>query len=501
MAHTFYFGNVKKRINSTLQGGTSAAYDVLFKNPTSLDTPTITLHHSGDFDYNYARYKDNYYFVTDKKALANDMWEVTMELDPLATAKDDILASTQFVSYSNVSGGVWLPDTRIPTMKDAIVSRTATTMNFLFTDGGFYALSVIGKNGAEMWCCDKIHLAALMDKLTSWGDDLIDDVQNGNYPWSDPPRTAATYNFSTPEQAIESIGRMNALTGFASNAYSEAPNCIRSCIWVPFFAGNFAGDSEEIYLGQFPTGVTAFKCKATPHSNSFDINIPWHYSDYRRATCEEVYLYLPLVGIVGLSSDNLTGINALTIKWSATASDGCVAYEVLAGNQVVGTFGGQVSVNYPVGVSQQASAGQIAQSVIAGVEKKLSAGLTAAGGMLSGNAIAVAGGLAQGIMNGVTTPYNIVDTALTRNNTCIGGIGGGAGVGLDTFAICYTVAHSTTIEPAQISATMGVPTMKPLQLSNCSGYCQCANAHVATDLDAQWIAKIDSYLNSGFYIE
>lgn len=499
MAHTFYFGNVKKRINSTLQGGTSAAYDVLFKNPTSLDTPTITLRHSGDFDYNYARYKDYYYFVVDKKALANDMWEVTMELDSLATAKADILASTQFVSYSNVSGGVWLPDTRIAANKDAIVGRSATTMNFLFTDGGFYVLSVVGKNGAELWCCDKSHLTTLLSNIASWSDRLIGEITTGDFPFDSP--SSFTFNWDTVEEGIQSLARLNAMTGIAGNAYASAPSCIRSCVWVPFFAEHFAGDSAEIYLGQFPTGVTTYKCKATPHASSFTINIPWHYSDYRRATCEDVYLYLPLVGVVALSSDNLVGINTLTVKWSATASDGCVAYEVLAGGQVIATFGGQVSVNYPVGVSQQASAGEIFNTIMGGVEKRMSGGLTAAGGMMSGNPIAVGSGIAEGGLAIVTTPYNVIDTLTTRNNSCVGGIGGGAGVGLDTFAICYTVAHSTVIEPTQMAATMGVPTMKPLQLSNCSGYCQCANAHVSTDLDAPWIAKIDAYLNNGFYIE
>jgi hypothetical protein len=50
--------------------------------------------------------------------------------------------------------------------------------------------------------------------------------------------------------------------------------------------------------------------------------------------------------------------------------------------------------------------------------------------------------------------------------------------------------------------TMGLPTMKPMALSGCSGYCQCANAHVAaTGAEAQELDEIDAYLNSGFYIE
>lgn len=493
------FGTFSKRINSTKRpGGLGDTRSVKLKDTTSVDHPTFILT-GNDFNYNYAKWDDRYYFISDIRSRHDNLIEVDCVLDVLATYKDHILGSTQYVSYSNVSGGAWLPDTRIAVNKDSIVGRNATTMNFLFTDGGFYVLSVVGKNGAELWCCDKTHLTALLSNIASWSDRLIGDITTGDFPFDSP--SSFTFDWSTVENGLESLGRLNAMTGIAGNAYASAPSCIRSCIWVPFFASHFAGDSAEIYLGQFPTGVTTYKCKATPHSSSFTINIPWHYSDYRRATCEDVYLYLPLVGVVALSSDNLIGVNALTIKWSATASDGCVAYEVLGGNQVIATFGGQVSVNYPVGVSQQASAGEIFNTIIGGIEKRMSGGLTAAGGMMSGNPIAVGGGIAEGALAVVTTPYNVINTLTTRNNSCVGGIGGGAGVGLDTFAICYTVAHSTVIEPAQMAATMGVPTMKPIQLSACSGYCQCVNAHVDAPAMAHELDAIDQYLNGGFYIE
>ena len=86
MSHSVSFGRVAKRKNSTLQGGTSAAYNVLFKNPTSLDRPTFTLNAS-DFDYNYAKMDNRYYFVDDITYRNNDIVEVSCELDPLATYK------------------------------------------------------------------------------------------------------------------------------------------------------------------------------------------------------------------------------------------------------------------------------------------------------------------------------------------------------------------------------------------------------------------------------
>lgn len=483
MSHTIYAGNVAKRKNSTLQPTLSTSFDVLLKTPTSLHTPTFTIN-AGSFDYNYLKWNDRYYFVTDVVSRNNNLWEVSAVVDVLATYKAEILASTQFVSYSSVQGNAWLADTRIPLLKNATVSQASTTMNFLFNETGFYVLSTVGKTGCDLWALDSTHLSALLDRVNDWSDDLVDDVLNVGYTWDADDMGV---NFA-------SLGEMLTRTGVVGNAYSQAPNCIRSCIWVPFFATFFTSGSAEINLGQFPTGVTTFKCKATPAKRSVTINIPWQHSDWRRTVCEEVYLYLPLVGMVSIPSDEIVNESALTIEWSATATDGCIAYLVKAGNQVVGTFGANAAVNYPLGINQQASAGEIVQTAIPAISNAVSSGINAAKLPTAGNIVGAVGSVAVGA-------YDVVNTALTRHASCIGGIGGGAGVGLDLTAKCFTVSHDTIVAPSAMVATMGQPTMKPITLSSCSGYCQCANAHVAAVADSQELNEIDGYLNSGFYIE
>lgn len=483
MAHTIYAGNVSKRKNSTLQPTLTASFDVLLKTPTSLHTPTFTINASS-FDYNYLKWGNRYYFVTDVVSRNNNLWDVSAVVDVLATYKAEILASTQFVSYSSVQGNAWLADTRIPLLKNATVSQASTTMNFLFNETGFYVLSTVGKTGCDLWAIDATHLSALLDRVNDWSDDLIDDVLNVGYTWD---ASDLGVNF-------ESLGEMMTRTGVLGNAYSQAPNCIRSCIWVPFFATFFTSGSAEINLGQFPTGVTTFKCKATPATRTVTINIPWQHTDWRRTVCEEVYLYLPLVGMISIPSDEIVNESALTIEWSATATDGCIAYLVKAGNQVVGAYGANAAVNYPLGINQQASAGEIVQTAIPAISNAVSSGINAAKLPTANNIIGAVGSVATGA-------YDVANTALTRHASCIGGIGGGAGVGLDLTAKCFTVSHDTIIAPSAMVATMGQPTMKPLALSSCSGYCQCANAHVAAAAESQELDEIDAYLNNGFYIE
>ena len=488
MAHTFYFGNVKKRINSTLQGGTSAAYDVLFKNPTSLDTPVITLNESGDFDYNYARYKDYYYFVVDKKSLNNNLWEVSLELDPLATKKADILASTQFVSYSNVSGGAWLQDSRVPVMKNALTAVNTANLDFPSTQGS-YILTVLGKSGVDCFRVTRPTIQSLITELQNWNQDVLNDIKIG-------------LSYGTEEERWQSIANAMLDSGFLGNEYEVAVQCIRSCHWVPFNGTVIGGTETQIYLGNYPcraadsTALTGYKLSLSWTGGNVGLSIPWHYADWRRTYCEKVYLYLPFVGMVSLNSDDINGASGLTIKYAITPSDGQVCYEVSAGGQVIGTYGGNCAMQIPIGINQKASLGDIVTTLFAGAEKTVNMAINSSISPISAGAAAIGASMA-----GLEASYDLGNVMLSTTPSTVGGIGGGAGAGLDLQAKCITVAHPTVIEPAEMVATMGVPTMRPLQLSSCSGYCQCANAHVATDLDAPWNAKIDAYMNGGFYIE
>ena len=337
MAHTIYCGKIAKRKNSTLQPTLTTSFDVLLKSPTSLHTPTFSIS-AETFDYNYIQWGDRYYFVTDVVSRNNSLWDVSCVCDVLATYKDDILASTQFVSYSSHKSSIWLPDTRVPVQKNATVSSNTASLSDLFYRVGFYVLSVVGKNGSEVYACNSSQISSLLDHINDWADELVNAIIAGNYPHAQGSQ-AVTYHWGTTQEALESVAQMNMLTGFCGNAYAEAPNCIRSCIWVPFPISEFGVAGGRIWLGQFDTQVDANKCKDVPVSGSASVAIPWQNADWRRSVCEEIYLYLPLVGMVNIPADEIINESTLTITWSATATDGCICFKVSAGSQTIGTYG------------------------------------------------------------------------------------------------------------------------------------------------------------------
>lgn len=485
------FGSFSKKRNSTKRPTTelSDTRDVKLKQATSLDAPTFILT-GNDFSWNYAQYGNRYYFVTDIRSVHDNLSEVDCILDPLATAKDYILASVQYVCYSSHNSNTWLPDTRIPLVKATKTARNTAPLSSLFNTNGFYVLNVVGKAGCVSYAMDLSTLKALLADISDWQDDSITSIVNDDMNLQ--------YDFSSVENAIQSLGKMTIQTGMIGNAYQIAPQCIRSCIWVPFFAAPFADTGAELWLGNYKANLNnnPFQLKANPVTDSVSINIPWHYNDWRRGICEDVYLYLPMVGMAQLSGDSLTNVSTLTIKYSATATDGVVCYEVLADGNVIGTYSGQCSANYPIGINQQASAGEVTQSIIGGASKMASAAAKS-----TASPVSVAGAAASMFVEGVAGTIDTVNVMNSTHLTTLGGIGGGAGVGLDLSVQCYTVCHEPVMTPSDMQATMGLPTMMPMQMSTLTGYCQCLNAHVDAPLMAQELDAVDAYLNSGFFIE
>lgn len=496
MSVTVYFGNTNKRRNSTLQGSFSTPTNCVLKDATSLDRPTFLVS-AATMDYNTAKWNNRYYFIDDVVSVRNNQWEVSCVLDVLATYKADILASTQYVCYSASTTGdaTWLADTRIPVLKETQVKKKSVSLSDLFNTTGFYVLSVIGKDACDTFAVNKNTLTLVLDSISNWANSDINAIMAGL-----PVPTGGSL---TTEAAIDSLtsyarSLANAMirSDFFGNAYAQAPSCLRSCLWVPFDLAAFTSVAGNIWLGNYDTNHAGFKVNANPTVNTVTVDIPWTYSDWRRSTCESVYLYLPLVGVVQISGDSITHVSQLTITYSATATDGVVCYEVKAGSEVIGTYGGQCSANYPLGVNQQASAGEVVNVLMAGAEKAVNAAINSSISPVS--AASVAAGVS---MAGIETVYNTTDAIMSTHVSSIGGIGGGAGVGLDLNAICYTVCHPTIVSPSSMAATMGRPVMKPMTLSTLTGYCQCANAHVAANAQARELDAIDYFLNSGFYIE
>ena len=481
---TIYFGSAAKRKNSTLQPTLSTSYSCILKEATSTDNPTFIIQ-DGSFNVNanMAKWDSRYYFIEDIVSLRNDIWEVKCRLDPLATYKAEILASSQYVAYSSSKTSIWLPDTRVTSLDNINIDKSDTTIP-LFSLSGCYILTVLGDDGCNSYNINIGTLASILHDLSQWVDDLKDLAETiSNMDVTGTDAWTAINNLGV---LFHAIALAMVKTGFWGNSRDDALNCIRSCVWLPFDSAEVGGASDTIMLGNYPTGKTGLLVTNIPKYNSVTVAIPWHKNDWRRVTNEHVYLYLPFIGLISLPAEEIATINSLTVKYSFCI-DGSLSYEVLAGNEIIGTYGGNVAGDMPIGVSQAKSIGETVNTIISGVVSQLSYGL---GEQNSADTAGL-----------ISAHYNNIRSLASVHNTTIGGISCSAGAGLDLFARCYTVYHPTAIEPDDMIPTMGAPTQKPMSLSGLSGFCQCVNAHVSAAADGPILDEIDGYLNSGFYIE
>ena len=487
---TVKFGSFSKRRNSTKQpGGLSDSRNCKLKETTSIDAPTFIIQ-GNDFNYNYAQFEGRYYFITDVRSVHNNLTEVDCVIDVLATYKSEILASQQYVCYSANANDLWLPDTRIATENDVIVTKNAAAVP-LFSLSGCYILTVVGTNGVESFNVTSGTIASMCADLAQWVDDiqaLIEQIQN-----MDTSATNAWDAIGHLGELARAIALALVKTGFLGNSREEALSCIRSCVWLPFDRSTVGGAEDDIFLGKYPTGKRGLLVTNIPKTSTVTVNIPWHFTDYRRGTNEDLYLYLPFVGIIPLSSSSLARQASLSITYSYCV-DGSLSYEVKAGDQVIGTYGGNVAGNVPVGTSQVEGLGKIFTTTLGSFQKTMSAGISAAGGNL--------GAATEFSMAGqALTSYEIINTGMTTHSGAIGGVTCSAGAGLDKDIVCFSVAHPTNIQPSQMAATMGRPMQAPATLGSLSGFCQCTNAHVEAAAMSTELDQIDAFLNTGFYIE
>lgn len=473
---TVKFGSFSKRRNSTKQpGGLSDSRNCKLKETTSIDAPTFIIQ-GNDFNYNYAEFEGRYYFITDVRSVHNNLTEVDCELDVLATYKSEILNTTAYVLYDSTPN-TELPDNRLPMKTSKNVTRATTVCPFV-PDSGCYILSLTGSNDSTgVYVCTESELADLVDDISFVYNNLW--APDPNNPRPTKPTGSQNLWDWLEYIATTCYWFFQALMTPISQAFGSgniAEN-IRECRFIPFNVAR-AATPNLIYLGTFQTQQQLGKLARETETKTTGVTIPWQANDYRRRSpYTEIYLYLPYIGMVKLSSENIVDQTSLEISYTLALRDGSLICTVTSGGEVLGQYSGNVGASVPVGFSN-INLPKAAQSVLSGITNAAAKNY---------------GGVGMAALN--------FGDAIMPNFTCIGGLDGVAATGADQNIICYVVYHDTIAEPNSALATIGSPSMCPKSLSGLTGYCQCIDAHVEAAAMSHELDQIDNFLNTGFYIE
>lgn len=143
--------NSTKRPDSTV---TQKTHNAVLKMPTSLIRPELTF----DFGlkgnpsyYNYAHISDlgnRYYFITDWTVKEGHLWTAHLEVDVLASWKNEIGESTQYVTRSAFSSDGSIIDGLYPAKGDVTLSAESTSIWPTVTaiSGGSYVVGIVNNS-------------------------------------------------------------------------------------------------------------------------------------------------------------------------------------------------------------------------------------------------------------------------------------------------------------------------------------------------------------------
>ena len=443
-AYTYTFS---KRHNSTKRPTDSGtAVTVTLKGGCDLLAPIFLLEYSGTPSFNYMAFGTRYYFVTGIKSVRNNLWEVSAEVDALATWHTDISAMSPYVLYYSHTN-TEIADRRLTPKTTQTTHSNTASFGFLGKNHCFI-LTVIGEDQTASFAVTPSQIRDLYGSDTNGYIDRYEASLNDllvNHPISG----------ATVEDVLIDMGRffcdyLKTAAGAFTYAGTVSDN-IKSCIILPVQAGAIGGTpGVNIKVGAINTGVDAFRISDRYITDSATVNIPWQASDWRRLDpYHEIYLYIPAIGLIALSPSDLVGETSLTVKMTMDTLSGDAIFEVKSATKCVYYCNTNLATGYALGSSQTNPAGAM-NSILA------------LAGAAMGNPAAALGG-ALGVAN-----------SMKPTPTCIGSNSGGAilGIGADEIT-CYTVFHDTNVSPSSISAEKGTPYNGVLSLSGVSGYVLC----------------------------
>lgn len=482
MASITAYSGFSKRKNSTKQPTGGTQITATLKDDVSMVQP-IFIVQGNTFTYNYIQFAGRYYFVDDVVSLRNNLTEIHCNIDVLATYKAAIQASSQYVLYYS-HNNTEIVDGRLSTKTAITVDSSTETFNNLGS-GQSYMITAVGSEGTSVFALDKSAADNMFTDIDlnvaqAAFDSAVTVIQNNIDSLT--PATVTDALKVVPKQILEIFKvwtSINNRTRFADSVGQY----LKNCYVLPMAKANIGGADSAIKLGAWTANSRGNKGFPRLVYDSATLSIPWQATDWRRnAPYHEIYLYIPYIGLVGISPSEVIGVTNITVNASIDTYSGVTNFAVNAANgTVLGQYSTNIAAPYAIGASNidmVSSGAQIVTNAAAGIV-----------GGVGGNPLAVSGG-ALGVVNAIR-PF---DTSISSN-------GGAAGMGLGNTVKCFTVFHDTTVAPSSVSAVKGTPYNGVMSLSGVSGYVQTAGASVDIAGYGNEKDMVNNYLNGGIYIE
>ena len=332
---TVKFVHTSKARNSTKVPSTDVSTETVcyLKDRTSIIKPTITVQGGTptfegktfpDYNYCYIEEFHRYYFIIEIVSVSALVWDITCEVDVLATYRKEILQAKGFIQYAQTGYNKYLGDPRLPQSTQIYSTVYSTTLANVLDSSGIYALTVANNTSSNGFATTYLLTSGQLNSLVEKINSGIDEIKN---------------YFTNPLEAI-----------------------VR-CSWLPTSAAIAGQGSAEIVIGKYSTGVTATVAKDQVRGGYVTTYTPATiegitYSGYLMVEpYHELHRFLPGVGVVQLplcsffhtgESDKLEWL----MEVSFAPATGDIAYIFHAGsdydNAIALTVQGNIATELPV---------------------------------------------------------------------------------------------------------------------------------------------------------
>lgn len=456
---TFY--NLSKRTDSTkVPTNTGTDISVTLKEGADLDNPVFQMQ-TNVLGYNYMKFEGNYYHITGRNYVYNNLYEISATIDALGTYRSEIMSSSQYILRTSVGtlANYKLIDNSYPTEAEPEHYRTAITIGIDNT--GCYVLSVKSDTGVQYFIITLAQLQSILDQIMATKQEDL---------WS----------------------TISDLVGSLGPSLLNASDYIIGCRWMPFSVP--AGTAYPIVLGYWPTGISAPEASTrynfvsapggsvslTVHPETSSTKLFMNCSQYHAVT-----VFVPGCGEIPIDFAKIQG-SSVNVKVTVDISGAVTAIITNTNGDVIGRAHGVLGAEVPITASNVGAGGFGA--VASGIGTLVTSLATAS----TGN---IAGALAEATAGSVEIGTGIASSIPDVNTS------GGAGsylvpTGADMVSLHEWIYKLTDQAPTQ----QGYPCMKISTLGT-SGFYIIKNPQVDFGEDLYVKSQIESYMARGFYVE
>ena len=448
------FWKFNKRVNSTKQPteqGTPIAFK--YKDASDLHNPVITIT-KWQNEWNYCKINALYFYVDGCSPIANNLFQVVLRIDVLATYKADILSTRANVIYS---ANKW--------DKDLVDNRYLLSANFMevvreatvaFSNRGTFVLTVMAVGSIPTGIATTYYIKA---------EDMVSVANKIN-----------TVNIW--EDLFQSIGGW--ANSFISLHYMPYPlsrigNTSKSYLAI----GEMIDTSIEVDVQQSDENTVVQPVE-------YELPLDWVYDDFRNTSrFAQMTLDIPGYGLINLNSTDFYKQTSIKIKEYVDYYTGSVTWEIIALpiNKIITRVSTNLKVALPLGQTQ----GQTQQ------------GIGALASTAATTALAVSGHPYAAITSGA---YGIANAFHPTPVTAFGSISGSFINGNMTRKLVLRIKYFFNNDvPENFNTICGGLVNRVLTLSECIGYVKTDSASVSADAYLSELNQINTMLNGGVYIE